>query len=185
MKLVLIRHSKTLLNKEMPTEQWILSEEGIKLAQKLATKAIIEKCEVIYSSLQTKALETALLIAKPNYIPIKTEQSLTETTSVTNGFFEDFENEISKWHKGEYRINDGETKAESLERFKNAIDRVVARESHRNYVGIVAHGNVLSIFSEYYSDKPSYDIHKTLQMPDLAVLDTSDWEFENWWGNFN
>jgi len=99
MKLVLIRHSKTILNKEVPNEQWILSEEGIRLAQELSYNSIIKECEVIYSSLQTKALETALLLGKNNYIPIRTEQSLTETTSVTNGFFENFEDEIIKWHK--------------------------------------------------------------------------------------
>lgn len=185
MKIVLIRHSKTTLNKNIQNEQWILSEEGVSLAQDLSKNSIIKKCTVIYSSLQTKALETALILAKPNYIPIRTEQTLTETTSVTNGFFENFEEEISKWHQGDYRINNGETKSESLKRFKNTIEQIALRHSSDDFVGIVAHGNVLSILSECYYNKYSYDIHKKLQMPDFAILNSDTWKFERMWTELN
>lgn len=185
MKFVLIRHSKTLLDKEVANEQWILSEEGICLAQELSKLPIIKKCNVIYSSLQTKALETALLIAKPNHIAIKTNANLTETTSVTNGFFDNFETEISKWHEGDYQINNGETKAESLNRFKNALEEIALKERDSEYVGIVAHGNVLAIFSELYSDKSSYEIHQNIKMPDVALLDADNWQFINFWGSLN
>lgn len=185
MKLVLIRHSKTILEKDMPNEQWILSEEGVKLAMELSTNSFIKKCSVIYSSLQTKALETTLLLAKPNYIPIMTEKTLTETTSITNGFFDHFEEEVAKWHNGKYRINDGETKAESLKRFKATVKKIASKHSFQDYIGIVAHGNVLSILSECYSDRDSYYIHKSLQMPDFAILNSDTWRFERLWTGLN
>lgn len=182
MKLILIRHSKTVLNKEVPNQQWILSPEGILLAQKLSENQDIKKCAVIYSSFQTKAIDTALQIAKPNFIPIKCCEELTETTSLTNGWFDNYEAEMGKWHKDNYRINNGETKTESLNRIKKCINKILLKEKGADYIGIVSHGNVLSIFSEIFSDKKSIDIHGTIQMPGYAILDFEGKHFEKWWG---
>ena len=70
MNLVLIRHSKSLVNPDIPIPTWGLSDEGIILAKKINELTQIKTLDVIYSSLQTKALETAVLATK-NRIPVK------------------------------------------------------------------------------------------------------------------
>ena len=131
----------------------------------------IKDIEVLYSSLQTKALQTAIILAKDNQIPIKTNPDLTELTSITNGFIEDFEGEVKKLYSGEIEnINNGETIQEAEIRFNKAIEDIVKIESHCQNIGIVAHGNVLSIFSSQFTDKPPFDIHQKMGMPDLAIL---------------
>ncbi|MBP9758995.1 histidine phosphatase family protein [Candidatus Dojkabacteria bacterium] len=182
MKILLIRHSKTILDKNNSSLVWRLSDEGIELCEKLSNNQYIKNCKAIYSSFQTKALETALLLAKPNNISIKPFDNLTETTSVTNGFFANYEEEVKKWHDGGYRINNGETKEESLNRFNKAIETITTAEIKNDIIGIVSHANVLAIFSEQFSNKDSYTIHNSLSMPDIALFDTATKQFISYWG---
>jgi broad specificity phosphatase PhoE len=183
MKILFIRHSKTVLDQTHSNLVWKLSEDGVQAAEQLSHNDLIKQCQVMYSSLQTKALETALILAKNNNIPIKTLADLTETTSVTNGFFENFAAEMEKWHMGEYRINNGETKAESLQRFNLAIQQIMQSENSIDMLGVVAHGNVLAIFSQQFIDQSSYAIHKQIAMPDIALFDVETQKFSLVWGN--
>lgn len=172
MQLVLIRHSKTTLEKDKSNLVWQLSPEGIALAEQLSQNPSIKNLEVLYSSDQTKALHTALLLAKDNYIPIRVEQSLTEATSITNGFFENYEKEMGNWHTDPtYRINNGETTEEALIRFSIIIDRLVARHTTIERLGIVSHANILSLFTSQYESRTSLEIHHAIRMPDYAIVD--------------
>jgi broad specificity phosphatase PhoE len=84
--IVFIRHSKSLVNPDIPIPTWGLSEEGVTLAKKLNELIQIRTLDVIYASLQTKAIETAVHVTKNTGIPIKVDNRLTETTSFTNKF---------------------------------------------------------------------------------------------------
>jgi 2,3-bisphosphoglycerate-dependent phosphoglycerate mutase len=150
----------------------------------LSTKSIIKELDVIYSSWQTKALQTAIYIAKDNQIPIKTDSRLTEVTSITNKFIEDFEVAVSKLYSGEIeRLNGGESMSEAKERFNNAIQDIVNVESGKKNIGIVAHGNVLSLFASQFQDIPPFEIHKKLKMPDVAILDWEQKSFIKFFGD--
>ncbi len=181
MKFVLIRHSKTERNPEVPILCWGLSENGIELAHKLSQENIIKKLEVVYSSLQTKALETAVLICKPNAIPIKTDDRLTEDTSFTGPFEMDGEvytKNIHDYYFGNLeRIKGGETKGEALIRFEIALESISKIEGQHSYVGIVSHGNILALFSEKYSGISSFELHTKIKQPDVAVFDFTEKKF--------
>lgn len=184
MILTLIRHSKTVLEKEVPNLLWKLSDEGISLAIELAQSEVINGVEIMYSSLQTKALQTTLLLAKDNHIPIKTHSDLTELTSITNKFIEDFETTVQSLYRGEVeRVNDGESISEGQIRFNAAIEEIIETEQGKDNIGIVAHGNILSIFAAQYTDKSAYEIHKTLKMPDVAIFDWDTKKFIKFFGD--
>jgi broad specificity phosphatase PhoE len=172
MQLYLIRHTKTVLNSAVDNRQWQLSAEGITLANEFAQKSELQKLQVLYSSEQTKALHTAILIASPHFIPLKVEAGLAETTSLTNGFFENYNDTMARWYteKG-FRINNGETYEETLARFNSAIERIVAANEDKEYIGLVSHANALSCFSAQFEERTPLDIHHSLQMPDYAILD--------------
>lgn len=175
MKITLIRHSKTILEKDKPITCWKLSQEGIKLAEVMSKKEEIKGLDVIYSSLQTKALHTAVILAKDNYIQIKTHPDLTEITSFTKKFFgEKYQEKIEQFYSGEVRaFFGGETAKVALGRFNIAIQKIVAeanREACQN-VGIVSHSNILSFFSAQYIDVKPVEIEKEMKMPDLALFD--------------
>lgn len=183
MKLVLIRHSKTKSEPNVNPLLWKLSDEGIELAKSLSKKDYIKNIGVIYSSFQTKAVETSLLLAKDNFIHIKFDNSLTELTSITNGFIPNYEESVEKLYKGSITsINKGETLEQGLDRFNKTIKQIVFNEKDKNIIGIVAHCNILSLFSAQFINKSALEIHNSMDMPDVAIFDWESKKFINFYG---
>jgi broad specificity phosphatase PhoE len=186
MKFVFIRHSKTHRNPQVPITCWGLTDEGIELARNLSRHDVIKNLDVMYASFQTKALETAVILAKPNAIPIKADDRLTEVTSFTGPFEKDFDVYTQNVH--DYyadkldRISGGETKLEALERFMIALESIATAEQDKEFVGIVTHGNILTLFSTQYKNVDSYGLHTQIKQPDLAVFDWGKKEFNTFFG---
>jgi broad specificity phosphatase PhoE len=182
MKFVFIRHSETDRNPEVPITCWGLSEQGMELAKELSKEQIIKDLDVLYASFQTKALETAVLLAKPNAVPIKADNGLTEVTSFTGVFEPDFDvysKSIHDFYDGTIdRIAGGETKAEALKRFTDTLERIAKAEPDKSSVGIVTHGNILTLFSALYKDVDCYELHTAIKQPDIAVFDWDEKKFD-------
>lgn len=187
MKITLIRHSKTLVESRKPIVLWGLSDKGIGLAKEFSKKDLIKDIEVLYASLQTKAIETAVYLAKPNAIPMKTNNDFTEITSFTNKFNskeEEYEKGVHDfYHDTIDRIAEGESHREALERFNRALETVIADESSKGVknIGVVSHGNILSYFTAQYADVTPYVLHDKIQMPDGAILDWETKQFVRFW----
>lgn len=184
MKIVFIRHSKTAVNAEIPILLWGLSDVGIDKAQELATTKVIQDIDVIYSSCQTKAIETMLYLAKPNQIPMRTHRGLTEITSFTNKFYTGdlYTQQIKQYYNGEIeRIAGGETIDEALNRFMAALEMIVTQEASNKTIGIVTHGYILSFFTGKYSGLNPFDLHHSIQQPDVAEFDWESKTFTKPW----
>lgn len=188
MKLVLIRHSKSLINPQIPIVTWGLSDEGVNLAKQLGDNEYIQKMQVVYSSLQPKALETAILATKNHGAYIKTDDRLTEITSFTNRFVQDhveYQKNIKNFYTGKVKkLFDGETAEEALKRFKQAIEDIVAHEIDSEFVGIVSHGNILAHFVSQFIERDVYRLAESIKQPDVAVLDWETKKFEIFFGEF-
>lgn len=188
MQIVLIRHSKTLVEPEKAIVLWGLSGVGIEKVKAFSSKDVIKGVQVMYASLQTKAIETAVYLTKPNGIPIKTDNDFTEITSFTNKFTtkeQGYEQGVHDFYHGTIdRIGNGETSKEALERFNAAIERAISEERKNgvNNIGIVSHGNILSFFTAQYADVMPFALHDKIQMPDVAVLDWNTKKFVSLWG---
>lgn len=189
MKIKLIRHSKTIVEPQKSIVLWGLSETGIEKAKTLSNHVIIKDIQVLYTSLQTKALETAVYLAKPNAIPIRTNNDFTEITSFTKRFItkeQGYEQEVHDfYHDKIERIAEGETHKEAVERFNKALENVVNEEAKNNIetIGIVSHGNVLSYFTAQYANITPYQLHDKIQMPDISILDWDTKRFIRLWEN--
>ncbi len=186
MNLILIRHSKSLINPNIPIPTWGLSDEGVALAKKLGEIEQIKSLDVIYSSLQPKALETAILATKNIGIPIKTDDRLTESTSFTNKFVspEQPQKNVEQYYSDrDLSINNGETFKEALERFNNAINDIVKVETDKKNIGIVSHGNILASFSSQYNNKDPYELVENMKQPDVAVFAWEIKRFTNLFGD--
>lgn len=174
MRVIFIRHSKTVLDKIHSNLVWNLSDECIELANQLAKVEAIRNAEVLFTSDQTKAIHTTLLLAKNSFIPIRVVQELTETTSLTNGFFENYGARMHQWYTEQgHRINEGETREESLARFSTAVEKIVSSNPDKRTIGIVSHANVLSLYVGQFDTRGALGIHSTLKMPDYSIL---EWE---------
>jgi broad specificity phosphatase PhoE len=185
MKITFIRHSKTKVEPEKPIVLWGLAEEGIEKARALSGQDSVKRLDVIYSSLQTKAIETMVYLAKPNAIPMRTHADLTEVTSFTNKFYtgEEYTSQIERYYARTLeRIAGGETIDEVLSRFMAALDWIVAEESAAENIGIVSHGNILALFTGLQSEADPYELHRTIQQPDVAEFDWNTKQFTRMWG---
>lgn len=140
----------------------------------------------MYASLQTKAIETMVYLAKPNQIPMRTHKNLTEITSFTNKFYtgDIYTQQIEQYYNGEIdRIAEGETIEESLNRFTAALEEIIAtEEDSTTTIGIVTHGYMLSFFTGRYSDLSPFDLHHSIQQPDVAEFDWESKTFTRLWG---
>lgn len=186
MEITFIRHSRTKIDPQVPIARWGLSDEGIRLAQELSTHSVIKRTEVLYTSLQTKALETAIFLAKPNGIPIKANDNLTEVTSLTGLFeadFEKYEQNVKDYYLGILdRINGGETQQEAVARFTQAMELIVDAERDKDNIGIVSHGNILTLYSSQFRDIDCYATHTKIKRPDIAIFDWEKKEFIHFFG---
>lgn len=185
MKIVLIRHSKSLVNPNIPITSWGLSEEGRTLAKKLNSLPQIKTLEVIYSSLQPKALETAALATEDMGIEVKTDNNLTESTSFTNKFvsLKELEENTRKYYAEKTcSINDGETFVEAQARLAKALNDIVKKEQDKETIGIVSHGNILAGFVSQITQVDPYEIVEKIKQPDVAVFDWDTKQFISGFG---
>ncbi|MDN5274683.1 MAG: histidine phosphatase family protein [Candidatus Saccharibacteria bacterium] len=184
MKITFIRHSKTAVKPEVPITLWGLSDAGIEKAHELGKQEAIQGLNVIYSSLQTKAIETMLYLAKPNIIPMRTHKDLTEITSFTNKFItgDEYLQQIEQYYARTLeRIAGGETVEEALARFEAALEAIVNSEPEATNIGIVTHGYILSFFTGKYSNLVPFDLHHSIQQPDVAEFDWESKTFTRLW----
>jgi len=185
-KIILVRHAQTNIEPEVNSTQWTLSDDGRQAAARLASSAIFEGSDAIYSSLQPKAIETAEIIGQALRMPAGQEEGLAELSSVTSGFIDDYAGTVHRLYAGEIEsINGGETLDQALERFNRAVGSIATKHVDEDKIVIVSHANVLSLFTAQYSDREAIDLHNTITMPDVAVLDWngSDSSFDQLWGD--
>jgi broad specificity phosphatase PhoE len=186
MKIIFIRHSKTDRDPLVPITCWGLTKEGIELAEHLSHDRIVKDIDVLYASFQTKALETALLIAKPNAIPIKADDRLTEVTSFTRHFEPDlntYTKNVHDYYNGDIpKIDGGETKREALSRFNTALSSIAETEGSDKTIGIVSHGNMLTLFASQYKEVDCLKLHAQIKQPDVAVFNWEKESFESFFG---
>lgn len=183
MKLYLIRHSKTKFEPETPNEQWVLDDVGTERAEAFARKPEIADLEIVYTSMQLKALATGLKIAELLRIPMRPDHGLTELTSITRGFIPNYDDAVADLYAGKVdKINDGETLAEGLVRFNETVVRIVSAHPDLGRIGLVAHCNILSLFASQYEERTAHELHSTMGMPDLAILDWQSRTFTQTFG---
>lgn len=185
MKIVFIRHAHTVVEPEKYNPLWKLSGKGVEQASALARHQLVQEIEVIYTSNQLKALHTGVLVAEELGVFVKVREDLTELTSLTNDWKEDYDGFIHDIYSGAtLRYGDGESLAEATERFTKAVIEIAIAEQGKRVIGIVAHGDVLSLFASQYEDCTALEIHHAIRMPDVAVFDFEKKEFEVKFGNY-
>ncbi len=149
----LVRHGETQWNAEDRIQGQIqhvkLNEEGIRQSKLLARRLAKEKINLIYSSPQERALQTAEMIAEPHGLAIVTHSGLAERShGILDGLTR---NEIRKKHPVVWKVYEqtrelpggwgAETMEQMGERGFHAFMEI-ARQGPNKNIAIVAHGAV-------------------------------------------
>ena len=173
-QLVLIRHSAVVVDATVPPKQWRLSDEGRRLCRPLAAALRSHQLDVLVSSEETKAAETAQVVAQRLRIETRTAPDLDEHRRPFVDAPEEFERLMGLFFaEPERRVLGEESAAEVLARFTAAVEAVMAAESGRN-TAIVAHGTVIALYAAPMFGVGAGALWQRMQSPSFVVVDTEE-----------
>jgi broad specificity phosphatase PhoE len=149
--LIFIRHAKTKVDKNVPIENWVLTEDGEKEAVKLADNEKLLDADILISSSEKKAYLTIKPLSdKLNKKIIQiSELGEIQRPNSERLTFEDYENMKTKIFEDlDYTEYGWETANHALERFKKAVEEIDKKQVDKKII-ICAHGTVLTLYFAY------------------------------------
>jgi broad specificity phosphatase PhoE len=174
--LILVRHSAVTINPSVPSHEWRLSAEGQQRAYILAEQIAPYNPTTVVSSHETKAQETAAIIASTLGLPQQTAANLHE--HVRHIFIAD----AAEWGaavatffaRPDELVLGSETARQAQRRFGAAVESLLHQHPEGNLI-IVTHGTVLTLLLwQYNPDLDPFLIWKSLALPCFFVLSLSD-----------
>jgi broad specificity phosphatase PhoE len=171
-KLILVRHSISKLDNEIPPHQWGLTEEGEALCPPLAEKLSVHHPKLIVTSEEPKAHQTGELIAAALEIPCQVGQDLHEHRrqggKITTR--DEFISLVRELFAQPDRLVFGlETGAEALSRFSRALEKVMA-DNPQDCIAVVTHGTVMSLYYGLQTGEGPFTFWQGLGLPAFYVL---------------
>lgn len=144
MKIYFITHPEVQVDPARPVPRWSLSEKGVARMTKFAARGVLDDVAHIWSSGETKAIESANILAARLKLPVQIEEELHENDRSATGFLPppEFEATADQFfaHPNE-SIRGWERAVDAQGRIIGAVDRVIAASPNGN-VAIIAHGGV-------------------------------------------
>jgi probable phosphoglycerate mutase len=164
MRLYIVRHGATELNKKHLFNSWIdepLNDEGREQARDLKNE-VPSDAKIIYTSKLKRAGETAEIINEKLNVPIVADQRLNEVNigNLAGKSFEDMEAENGPaYSKGKYQHLEYDYRpvgGESVDDVRRRVHEVISeiRGGHKNGpILLVVHGGILRLLEHDYNQK--------------------------------
>lgn len=171
--LILVRHSLPEIQKDRPAREWKLSADGRLRAQLLSERISSYPVDILFSSVEPKALETAQIIASACDVELHVVEGLQEHDRSNVPFLSrpEFEMAIQEFFRQPDTLVFGrETANQAHERFSVAITSLVERYKNQ-VIAIVTHGTVITLFVSRLTGTSSYFLWDKLGMPSFVVID--------------
>jgi broad specificity phosphatase PhoE len=178
-KLILVKHSLPEIDETKPAKEWGLGFEGRVRCKPLADQLMGYHPDVVISSVETKAYQTARLLVglldEPT-LPWETMEGLREHDRSEVGFLgkEEFEKRVEEFFaKPDQKVFGGESADEAHDRFARAIHAALAKHGERTMI-VVAHGTMISLFVSRLAKIDPFPLWKSLDLPSYSVLSLPD-----------
>jgi broad specificity phosphatase PhoE len=168
-RLILVRHSQVAPDPAVPPKQWRLSRPGRDLCLPLAEALRPYTPEILVSSDEPKAIETASLIADQLGLSLHIATGLGEHRRpyVAEGFMDLMQHLFEA--PGE-RVFGEESAAEAKDRFTAAVDDALQAHADST-VAIVTHGTVIALCAApLFGLKPNV-LWTRMSHPSFVVID--------------
>lgn len=173
-QLILVKHSLPKIVEDVPAREWELSEKGRALAEILADRLRQYQPEIIISSNEPKARQTAEIIsANLGGVAFRVENGLHEHDRNHSPFYsqETFQSLVREFFtKPDVLVFGDETANQALIRFRDSINAILPSHANKNLV-VVSHGTVISLFVSWLTGMDGYLLWKELGLPSFVVLD--------------
>ena len=170
--LILVKHSLPEIVSTLPAKEWRLSQTGRIRCKALAEKLAPFSPDVIISSAEPKAIETARVVADQLNKPFGTFEGLHEHDRTGVGLLDkmQFEVTVNDFFENPDRLIFGrETANQALARFSNALTSVEFEHPNKNLV-VVAHGTVITLFVNQFNAIETFSFWRKLGLPSFVVL---------------
>ena len=171
--LILVKHSIPEINENQPANTWKLSQEGQSRAHRLAEELASFEPEVIVSSYEPKAKETADILTSHLNLDVQILPNLHEhdRSNVPYLSHDAFQASIREFFQRPGELIFGrETADQAHTRFYQVVHSVL--NEHRNKtIAIVTHGTVISLFVSRITGSSDLELWKTLSLPSFIALD--------------
>jgi broad specificity phosphatase PhoE len=171
--LILVKHSLPEIVENIPARDWHLSKDGQLRAERLAKRLLTYNVEVLISSVEPKAIETALTIAEVNRLNVQIMEGLHEHDRNGTPYLsaDEFQNSVREFfQKPNTLVFGNETAEQAHKRFSGIVHSVLETHPDKRVI-IVAHGTVISLFVSHLTGAEGFSLWKELGLPGFVVLD--------------
>ena len=148
-RFIFLRHALTKFDPKKPANKWILRDEGIEQISKLCDDKIFFDVDIIISSTEKKAIQTAHYIAKNVEKKIITNSALNELNKGERVI------ETAEEHRqcvkaifNDIHVGGWETAENVLKRFRIEIAKIDQEHTEKTIL-IVSHGIILTLYFGY------------------------------------
>lgn len=172
-QLILVKHSLPEIVEDVPACEWELSEKGRVFAELLADRLRQYRPEVIISSTEPKARQTAEIVGVNLSIAPHVADGLHEHDRSHSPFYpkDEFQSLVREFFdKPDVLIFGDETASQALTRFRDSINSILNSHVNKNLV-VVAHGTVISLFVSWLTGVDGYLLWRELGLPSFVLLD--------------
>lgn len=143
-----LRHGHTKVDKALSVSQWVLSDRGEEQAKKLAQEEVFKGIDIIISSTEKKAYQTAKPIADALGKEIMQVEEICELDRDKGEFVgpEEYEERVKLCleHPDE-SIHNWETANHALERFSKKVSELDKKYENKKIL-IVGHGFTINLY---------------------------------------
>ena len=163
---VLIRHSVPVVDPDRPASEWALSPEGISRCEALASELERFLPAAIFSSPETKAMETAEQVGLNLGIEFSVRGELREHRRPATFLPQaEFHEKIRGFFASHDDIVYGsESSNDVAERIEAEIRRALTEHPDGNIL-MVTHGTAMTSFTSRYTNADAYSLWQSLDLP--------------------
>lgn len=174
--LILVKHALPQIDPRVPANQWRLSEEGQHFSQVLAQRLAQYELDLVFSSVEPKAIETAHIVATALEKSVEVVEDLHEHDRNNVGFLEKkrFEASVAQFFNQPGLLTFGnETANQAHHRFSRAVMQIIEKYADKN-IALITHGTVLTLFVSRLVGIEPFSFWKDLELPSWVVLSHPD-----------
>ena len=179
--LVFVKHAMPILNPDTPPKQWVLGESGKQDARKLG-RHLKENYwfDMVYSSEEPKAVETAMMVAEILKVPTRCLADLNEIDRPAGPIVSREKHvEINRplfVHRQE-KVVGQESAEEALDRFEFGVNVILLSKPEN--VLVISHGTVISLYTNKHNeDFLAFGLWQKLGCLDYVDLSLPDFKVQ-------
>jgi broad specificity phosphatase PhoE len=140
-----MRHAETAIDPNSPASEWLLTENGLRQVEDLASEGIFDGVDCIFSSTEGKALQTARPFADRLGIKILRYSELRELDRGKNLLSDtEYLHSVKGILNESYAVHGWELREHALNRFQVGLERIMNKGDFREGL-LISHGLVLSL----------------------------------------